>query len=176
MRTTGRLQVHPSHEGILGRFFLRSDIFHSENGPPTAIALHSRTASGWCVRHRSGSNSSSFAVSRMRCVMTLSKYIDTSSSIRNALATKDIKLALRIPARICWSWDQGLTTKKSGGCWSRFRQLAFPEVERSDRGIDRLAELSNGQVRVFELSEATRPPLGSLFTTKSWHSELSVRT
>ena len=31
--------------------------------------------------------------------MTLSKYIDTSSSIRNALATKDIKLALRIPAR-----------------------------------------------------------------------------
>ncbi len=108
--------------------------------------------------------------------MTLSKYIDTSSSIRNALATKDIKLALRIPARICWSWDQGLTTKKSGGCWSRFRQLAFPEVERSDRGIDRLAELSNGQVRVFELSEATRPPLGSLFTTKSWHSELSVRT
>ena len=35
----------------------------------------------------------------MRWVMTLSKYIDTSSSIRNARATKDIKLALRIPAR-----------------------------------------------------------------------------
>jgi hypothetical protein len=31
--------------------------------------------------------------------MMLSKYIDTSNSIRNALATKDIKLALRIPAR-----------------------------------------------------------------------------
>ena len=175
MRTTGRLQVYPSHEGSLGRFFLRSDIFHSENGPPTAIGLHSRTASGWCARHRSGSSSSSFAVPRMRWVMTLSRYIDTSSFIRNALATNDIKLALRIPARICWSWDQGLTTKKSGGCWSRFRQLAFPEVERSDRAIDRLTELSNGQVRVFELSEATRPALGSLFTTLSWHDELSAK-
>ncbi len=73
------------------------------------------------------------------------------------------------------SWDRGLCAKESGGCWSRFRQLAFPEVERTDRAIDRLAELSNGQVGVFELSEATRPPLGSLLTTKSWHSELSVR-
>jgi hypothetical protein len=31
--------------------------------------------------------------------MTLSRYIDTSNSIRNGLATKLIKLALRIPGR-----------------------------------------------------------------------------
>ena len=41
--------------------------------------------------------------------------------------------------------------------WSRFRQFAFPVGERSDRSIDRLAEPSDIQVRVFELSDATRP-------------------
>jgi hypothetical protein len=68
-----------------------------------------------------------------------------------------------------------LYTKESGGGWSRFRQFAFPEVERSDRAIDRLTELSYRQVRVFELSEATRPALGSLLTTLSWHDELSAK-
>ncbi len=66
-------------------------------------------------------------------------------------------------------------TKESGGSWSWFRKFAFPEVERSDRAIDRLTELSNRQVGVFELSEATRPALGSLFTTLSWHDELSAK-
>ncbi len=41
--------------------------------------------------------------------------------------------------------------------WSRFRQFAFPVGERSDRSIDRLAELSDRQARVFELSKSTRP-------------------
>jgi hypothetical protein len=68
-----------------------------------------------------------------------------------------------------------LYTKESGGSWSRFRQLAFPEVERTNRAIDRLAELNNGHVRVSELSEATRPALGGLFTTLSWHVELSAK-
>ena len=47
------------------------------------------------------------------------------------------------------SWDRDLYTKESGGCGSRFRQLACPEVELTDRAIDRLAEVSNGQVGVF---------------------------
>jgi hypothetical protein len=68
-----------------------------------------------------------------------------------------------------------LYTKESGGSWSWFRQLAFPKLERSDRAIDRLTELSNIQVRVFELSEATRPALGGLFTTLSWHDEVSAK-
>jgi hypothetical protein len=68
-----------------------------------------------------------------------------------------------------------LYTKESGGNWSWFRKFAFPEVERSNRAIDRLTELSNGQVRVFELREATRPALGSLFTKLSWHDELTAK-
>jgi hypothetical protein len=68
-----------------------------------------------------------------------------------------------------------LYTEEKGGRYSRFRQLGFQEVERSDLAIDRLTELSNGQVRVFELSEATRPTLGGLFTTLSWHDELSAK-
>ncbi len=66
-------------------------------------------------------------------------------------------------------------TKESGGSWSRFRKFAFPEVERTNRAIDRLTELSYRQVRVFELSEATRPALGGLLTTLSWHDELSAK-
>jgi hypothetical protein len=65
--------------------------------------------------------------------------------------------------------------KESAGSWSWFRKLAFPEVERTDRAIDRLAELSDRQVRVFELSNATRSALGSRFTTLSWHDEFSEK-
>jgi hypothetical protein len=36
---------------------------------------------------------------RVMCVITLSNYIPTSSSIRKALDTSDIRLALRTPAR-----------------------------------------------------------------------------
>jgi hypothetical protein len=68
-----------------------------------------------------------------------------------------------------------LYTKESGGSWSWFRQFAFPEIERSDRVIDRLAELSDRQVRGFELSEATRLELDGLFTTLSWHDEISAK-
>jgi len=40
---------------------------------------------------------------------------------------------------------------------------------------DRLTELSDRQGRGFELSEATRPALGSLLTSVSWHDELSAK-
>ena len=64
-----------------------------------SCSRYSRTASGCAAFHRSGSNSSVLDVPRSMCVMTLSKYIATSRSCRRALATSDIKLALRIPAR-----------------------------------------------------------------------------
>ena len=52
---------------------------------------------GCAAVHRSGSNSSVLAVPRSMCVRTLSKYLPSSRSILSALATSDIKLALRIP-------------------------------------------------------------------------------
>ncbi len=64
-----------------------------------SCSRYSRTASGCAAFHRSGNNSSVLAVPRSMCVMALSKYIATSRSCRRALATSDIKLALRIPAR-----------------------------------------------------------------------------
>jgi hypothetical protein len=47
--------------------------------------------------HRSANNSWVLAVPRSMCDRTLSKYLRTSRSVLSALATSDIKLALRIP-------------------------------------------------------------------------------
>ena len=64
-----------------------------------SCSRYSRTASGCAAFQRSGNNSSVLAVPRSMCVSTLSKYKPTSRSILSALATSEIRLALRIPAR-----------------------------------------------------------------------------